>query len=282
MQNLIAFLRRFRVFLFFAILQVICLLSYVQYLSFPKSQFFTSASSIGGEFYSMKYAVAQHFELENSNLKLQKENIYLRKRLIKNLYQVDRNLFKIKDTSFEQQYNYIPASVINSTTGKMNNYFTINIGDMQGVKRGMGVFSSDGVVGIIHNTSKHYSVVKSVLTQDINIDVLIQPIGLYGFLKWDGKDPTRGTISGISNDLRIKKWSKVYTRGGSGIFPKGILVGRVEKLAPVEGKPLWDVVIKFSQDFRSIDRVYVIKNLLIEEQKTLELDVPEDEDKPLI
>ena len=144
----------------------------------------------------------------------------------------------------------------------------------------MGVFSNKGVVGVVHNTSEHYAVVKSVLTQNINIDVLILPIGLYGFLKWNGKDPRRGSITGITNDINIKKGSKVVTRGGSGVFPKGLLIGYVEQLLPVEGKPLWEVVIRFSEDYRRLDRVYVIKNLFIKEQSDLEKTIPNDV-KPL-
>ena len=140
----------------------------------------------------------------------------------------------------------------------------------------MGVFSDKGVVGIVHNTSKHYCVVKSVLTEDINIDVTIEPIGLFGLLKWNGKDARKGTITGISNDLHIKKWSKVITRGGSGIFPRGLAVGKVESIKVIEGEPIWDVVIKFSENFRTLQRVYIVKNLMMEEQNALENQIPPD------
>ena len=83
----------------------------------------------------------------------------------------------------------------------------------------------------------------------------------------------------ISNDLRIKKGSKVVTKGGSGIFPRGLAVGVVEKINPIEGEPLWDVVVKFSENFRTIQRVYVVKNLMIEEQKNIENQIPEDEEE---
>jgi rod shape-determining protein MreC len=118
-----------------------------------------------------------------------------------------------------------------------------------------------------------------VLTENIIIDVMIEPIGLFGLLKWDGRDPRRGSITGISNDLKIKKWSKVVTRGGSGIFPRGLMVGHIEKLNPVEGKPLWDVVMRYSEDYRSLQRVYVIKNLMQAEQDTLEANIPEDKEE---
>jgi len=277
MRNLIAFFKRFRVFLFFAFLQIIALSIYVRYLSFPNSQYLTTASSVTAKVLETENDITKHFNLSKNNLALQKENIRLRKKVKESLYRIERNLLIINDTTFKQQYTYIPATVINSTVTRRNNYFTLDVGWKQGIKRDMGAFSDKGLVGIVHNTSEHYCVVKSVLTKDINIDVMIEPIGLFGLLKWDGKNPRRGSITGISNDLRIKKWSKVVTRGGSGIFPRGLAVGRVESIKAIEGEPLWDVVVKFSENYRSLQHVYVVKNLMIEEQKDLEGQIPLDE-----
>jgi rod shape-determining protein MreC len=143
----------------------------------------------------------------------------------------------------------------------------------------MGVFSNKGIVGIIHNVSDHFAVVKSVLTKDINIDVMVENNGVYGLLKWDGNNSKIGTISSISNDLPLKKWSKIVTRGGSGIFPRGLPVGKIKKIGTVEGKPLWDVEIYYSEDYRKLQNVYVIKNLLLQEQKKIESLIPEDTDE---
>lgn len=279
MRNLIAFFRRFRVFLIFIVLQVFALSTYFSFLNFPRSQYLTSASQVSGTILKVRNDVTKHFDLSKNNQALQQENIRLRERLPESMQRLQNGTIKINDTLFHQQYEYIPATVINSTVTKRNNYFTLNIGRLQGIKRGMGVFSDNGVVGIIHNVSDHFSVVKSVLTENINIDVMIEPIGLFGLLKWDGHDPRRGSITGISNDLKIKKWSKVVTRGGSGIFPRGIMVGRVGKLKPVEGKPLWDVEIRFTEDYRTLQRVYIIKNLMQEEQEELEAAIPEDKEE---
>jgi len=278
MRNFLAFLRRFRVFLFFAFLQTIALSIYVRYLSFPKNQYLTTASEVTGKILDVENDLTKHFNLSQNNSELQIENIKLRTSIPQSLYKVGRHLYKIEDTLYEQQYEYIPATVINSSVTRRNNYFTINAGTKQGIKREMGVFSDKGVVGVIHNVSEHYAVVKTVLTKDINIDVTIEPIGLFGFLKWDGRDPKKGSITGISNDLRIKRWSRVVTKGGSGIFPKGMPVGKVYETLPVEGEPLWDVVVKFSENFRTLQRVYIIKNLLIDEQKALEGQIPSDEE----
>lgn len=277
MRNLIAFFQKFRIFLFFAFLQGIALSLYFSYLQFPRSQYLTSANNISGTVYKIENDVTKHFNLSYNNSKLQRENIRLREKLPESFMKLENGLFKIDDTTYKQQYAYTPAEVINSTVTKANNYFTINIGSAQGVKRKQGVFSDKGVVGVVHFTSKHYSIVKSVLTTNINVDVLIVNKGLFGLLKWDGKDARYGSITGISNDIRIKKWTKVVTRGGSGIFPKGIPVGKIVSLSSVEGKPVWDVKIRFSEDYRSLQRVYVVKNLLLNEQQALEARIPLDE-----
>ena len=278
MRNLIAFFKRFRIFLYFALLQGIALSTYFTYLSYPRSQYLTTASAVSGQMLSYRNDITKHFQLPYNNRKLQYENIQLRQRLPESFIKVQGSLFKVDDTLQHQQYEYIPAVVINSTVNKRNNYYTLSSGKSSGIYRGMGVFSNKGIVGIIHNVSEHYSVVKSVLTEDINIDVMVEKNGVFGLLKWNGRNSKIGTISSISNDLTLKKWSKIVTRGGSGIFPRGLPVGKIKSLKTVEGKPLWDVEIYYSEDYRKLQNVYVIKNLMFNEQKELEKKIPSDEE----
>lgn len=221
----------------------------------------------------------KYINLPENNIALQRENILLRRQILQSNYKIERGKISINDTAYEQQYTYIPATLLNSTVSRRNNYFTIDVGKAQGVYRGLGVFSDNGVVGVIHQASEHFSVVKSVLTKDINIDILIEPVGLFGLLKWDGRSPRYGSLIGISNDIRIKKWSKVVTRGGSGIFPKGIPVGKVAKVEPIEGEPLWDVRVLFAENFRTLQQVYVIKNLFRKELEEIERTIPNDDDE---
>jgi rod shape-determining protein MreC len=278
MRNLIAFFKRFQIFLFFALLQGIALSTYFSYLSYPRSQYLTTASAISGQLLTYQNDVTKHFQLPYNNRKLQYENIQLRQRLPESFIKIKGNLVKIDDTLQQQQYEYIPAVVINSTVNKRNNYFTLSSGKSSGIYRGMGVFSNKGVVGIVHNVSEHFAVVKSVLTEDINIDVMVEKSGVFGILKWNGKNAKIGTISSISNDLPIKKWSKIVTKGGSGIFPRGLPVGIVKKIGVVEGKPIWDVEIYYSEDYRKLQNVYVVKNLLFKEQKQLEKTTTDEEE----
>ena len=280
MRNFLAFIRRFRVLLFFALLQGFALTVYFTFSTFPRTQYLTTASSVSGAVMDMRNDVTKHFELSGSNTKLQAENKWLRERLLANkialIAPVGMDSVVRKKEDFIQRFEYIPGEVISSSYSRRNNYFTLNIGSHQGVKRGMGVISDKGVVGVVHNVSEHFSVIKSCLTKDINVDMMINSSGETGFLKWNGTDPRRGSMIGVSNDRSIKKWSKIVTGGKSGIFPRGIPVGMVEKTAPVEDKPIWDVTVLFAENFRTVQYIYVIKNILKTEQELLEDSIPDD------
>jgi rod shape-determining protein MreC len=113
-----------------------------------------------------------------------------------------------------------------------------------------------------------------VLSQDINTDVSIGNKGIHGILKWGGKHAKFGTITGVSNDLVVKKWSKVKTLGASGIFPKGIVIGSVYKIKRVENQALWDITIKYSEDYRSLQVAYIVNALFLKETQALERSIP--------
>ena len=123
MQNLIAFISRLRLFIVFFVLQFFALSMYVSFMSAPKSSYFTTASYITGNLFEIRHSITQHFLLENNNKALQKENIDLRKSSSLFLYSAEAQLSSIKDTAFEQQYDYTPGTIINSTTTKRDNFF---------------------------------------------------------------------------------------------------------------------------------------------------------------
>lgn len=278
MRKLFDFFRRFQIFLLFAALQFIALSTYFTYTSFPNSQYLTTANKVGGALWKTQYEFTKYVNLGNNNRDLSFANKRLREKQPISFHRLQYDNVKINDTLYKTQYKYTPATVINSTYDKANNYLTLNIGSEQGVKRGMGVMSDLGVVGIIFKVSTNYSLVKSVLSTNPNIDVMLVDDGSFGLLKWTIRNARFANLSGISNDQPIKKWCKVITRGGGGVFPRGISVGKVYKVLPIEGRAQWDVQILLSTNFKKIQNVYVIKNILKNEQSELESVMLNDQD----
>lgn len=270
MRKLIAFFQRFRVFLVFTILQLIALGSYFSVVSYPRTKFFNTSTKVVGAFLDFERSITKYLYLEAANEKLQLENKELLKKQPESYISIDKKRKRINDTIYKLSYEYIPATVINSTYSRSNNYFTINAGRKKGLKPKMGVVSQDGAVGIVYSVSDHYAVVKSILTSDINLSAYIEDAGAHGLIKYNAGDPRRVTLTGISNDIKIKRNADVLAMGSGGYFPPNSPIGIVEKLETIEGKPLWEITVRLNQDMRKLHYVYVIDNLLQEELRVLE------------
>ena len=276
MQNLIDFLIRFRVFLGFLAFQALCFLLYIHFVTYPRSVFFTGAGKLNGQLLAWENQCYQYLRLTDNNIKLQQENAQLRGVTFDNYYQIQRPNLEKNDTVYQQRFRFIPVHIISAPTGQRNNYFTIDAGELQGLRKGMGVISDKGVVGVVYKIGKKYSLVKSVLTSDINIDVGVGKKQVRGILKWNGKNPRIGSITGISTDTYVPKWSEVRTQGSTGIFPKGVLLGKVKTKRRMENQSLWDIDVLFKEDFRNVHEAFVINSLFINEIEQLQQFIPKD------
>lgn len=271
MRNLFKFLRKFRDFLIFLVLQFVVLGFFFNSRNYHKAKIVNSSAGVISWFLEKKHNITKHFDLEETNEKLMNENAYLHAMMPKSFYQLQGRIYYVNDTLYQQQYEYFPAEVINSTTTKRDNYFTIDKGSVSGVKPGMGVISNEGVVGFVFDVSDHYSIIKTVLSENINIPVKLKKNNEHWLLKWDGFDQQIAQVNGVNRDIDIQVGDTVVTRAGKGMFPTGIPVGVVDELISKDGKQTWDVNIKLSVNFSAVTYVYVVKNLLVEEQAELEL-----------
>lgn len=270
MLRLIAFFRKFRVFIVFALFQIIALTSYFSIMSFPRTRFFNTANAITGTLFSWERNINKYIYLDEVNTHLQKENALLQQKIPLNFISVDPKTAIINDTIYHLSYQYTPAKVINASYQFNDNYFTINAGSLKGIQRNMGVVSSKGVVGIVYDISKQYAVVRSILTSNINISAFIEGSHANGIIKHQNDDPLRVELTGISNDIKIKIGAKVKARGSAGYFPYGEPIGTVEKVESIEGKPLWNITVKLNQDMRTLHAVYVLHNIHQEELDSIQ------------
>jgi rod shape-determining protein MreC len=56
-----------------------------------------------------------------------------------------------------------------------------------GIKTDMGVVNSQGIIGIVDNTSEKYATVMSILNKKSQINAKIKKTNHFGSLIWDGK-----------------------------------------------------------------------------------------------
>jgi rod shape-determining protein MreC len=275
MRNLLGFLSRNSFFLFFLFLEGIAALLLFQNNRFQRSEFLNSSNAASGSFYQLVNNATMYFDLAEINEQLAAENADLRRQLTGSKIEIFGKNFIINDTVYQQAYNFTEATVINSTVSKANNYITLNKGSFAGVEAGMGVIGPQGIIGIVKTVSTRFSSVMTVLHTQSKVSAKLKDQRYLGSLLWDGKDYQYGQLIDIPKNANVMLGDTVISSGYSSIFPTGINLATVTSIEKPEGKNFYDITVKLINDFKKIEKVYVVKNMLREEQDKLEAEAQE-------
>jgi rod shape-determining protein MreC len=271
MRNLLLFLIRYNAFFLFVILEIISFSLIVNNgTDSQKTILFSSANNFTGFFMEKYNNILQYWHLPEENEKLARENAQLKAQLRRDKFNHKVDTTMVFDSIYEQQYKYIPALVINNSVGLQNNYITLNRGRKHDIERNAGVISSDGIVGIIQNTSYRYSTVLSLLHRDMKISATIKRTNYYGSLVWKNNNPTSMTLEAIPKHASVEINDTIITSGYSSIFPKGLMIGIVDTFWIEAGSNFHTINVKLSADLNKIRNVYVVKDFLKQEKLKLE------------
>lgn len=287
MRNLIIFFRRYFNFFLFLLLEVICLVLVFQRNNFQRAAYLSSANDISGKLYDKYSNVQYYFHLKSTNDSLVNENVRLHNALrgsfdsmvttngtkIDTIRQYsDDTIRRVIGTQI-RRYEYFAAKVINNSINKPINYITIHRGSAQGIRPNMGVISSSGVVGVVRSVSENYSVVLSILSKSnsVSISARVGQGKEMGSVHWDGEDAGFATLKDVPKSARLHKGDTVVTSGYSALFPENIPIGYVENIAVGDkASTAYTIRIKLATNFYNLQYVYVIENLLKDEQQRLE------------
>ena len=269
MRNLWLFISKYNAFFLLVIFFTISLILLINNNSYQRASVWNSSNQIVGTAYERVNEFSSYLVLGKTNDSLAAENARLRNLLKSSYYDDSVKQITVKDSVLKQQYTYTVARVINNSVHQKNNYLTINRGSKHGVKKGMGVIASSGVVGIVLNVSENFSTVRSLLHTETKISASVD--GNIGSLVWgEGNYDSRfALLKDIQSHLTIKKGARVITSEFS-LFPPGTNIGYVSESDTRDGNSALNIQVKLDTDFAKLQYVYVIINLLSEEQLNLE------------
>ena len=270
MKNVLQFIKRFHFAIIFILLEIIAIGLSINSNVQKRTFFLNSTNFVSSNIYTRIFSVRNYFDLNEQNKILLRENSKLKNKL-KGSNFFDTSLYEIvHDTLFIQQYTYRPGKVINNSVNKNNNYITINRGSKHGVVREMAVVSPNGIVGIITNVSRNYSIAISVLNSKIGISARLKYLDYFGSVVWEQKSYDIAKLNGIPNHLKINIGDTVITSGYSAIFPEGLLIGTIKDYKKNNLDNFYSIEVELSQNMKKVKNIYLIKNLLREEQIKLQ------------
>lgn len=273
MRNLALFLVKNYYFFLFIFLQSIAFFLLIQNNKFQRAGFINSSNAIAGNVYETWSGMTDYLNLKHANELLANENSQLRNKLKSSTADYTTKPVQVTDSVFKQKYSFVTAKVVNNSTNRKNNYLTLNRGSQQGISRGMAVMSSDGVVGIVKEVSNNFCAVMSILHKDVIVPSSIKKYGENTIVHWDGNDYRFGMMENVPSHLKIAKGDTIVTSAYSSIFPEGINVAIVDEIFPVKGNTFNNVKVRFSTDLKKLSYVYIVNNILHDEQVGLEKQV---------
>jgi rod shape-determining protein MreC len=271
MQQLIYFIRKYRYFLFFLVLEFIAFNLVINNRSFHKSKFINSANSITGGFYNKTTSISDYFQLNKENSELSNENLLLKNNLQKALQVLETvHISRSIDTiQFKQRYSFINGRIEKNQYGSYHNFLTINLGELDSVFSEMAVINSKGIIGITEHVSKNYSRVQSILNTNSKINAKLKNNSYFGSLTWNGSDYNTVQLLDIPRQAIVKIGDTIITGGMSSIFPEGVPIGQVINIK--EEATIKRVInIRLFNDMSNLKNIYVIKDFDKEEIMNLE------------
>lgn len=274
MNNLIAFLTKYYHWLLFLFLEVVSVILLFGYNSYQGSVWVSSANSVAGKVYEWQASVEQFFHLHQRASLLEQRNMELEQRL----WRARQELLELQpdtaavDSSLLHALDglrLLPAKVVSNSLNRRNNLITIDRGSADGVQPDMGVVCGMGLVGVVLMVNSHYSVVLPVLNSRSSISCAIRGSGYFGYLTWDGKNPSEAYMEDVPRHAQFEKNEWVETSGYSAIFPPGISVGRITSIGNSADGLSYRLRIKLSTDFGCLRDVSVITDKDFAERKQL-------------
>ena len=202
-------------------------------------------------------------EISQENEQLREEN----RKLIEQM--VDYENYKHENESLKEQlgiqeenpqWETMTASVIGRDPSDQFYSFTIDKGTLDGVSYQDPVITADGLVGIVSEVGPVFAKVTTIL--DVRLNVACQDVRTQDVATISGDiemaQQGRCKMSLIPRESGIAKGDIVQTAGTSGLYPQGIVVGRVSDVGFEPQGTMMYAVVEPANDIKSIKDVVII------------------------
>lgn len=132
----------------------------------------------------------------------------------------------------------------------------IDRGSSDGVEKGMPAVAVGGVVGHVLGTSANYSKVLLAIDPNSAIDALVQRSRVRGIIKGEGSNTYR--LHYVLKSSDVKEGDEVVTSELGGVFPKGMLIGKVARVSENRRGMFQQVEIEPAVDFSRLENLIIV------------------------
>lgn len=206
---------------------------------------------------------ARALSMQNKALNLEIDKLKEENRKLLSLENENENLRAILDVKGRfENYDSITCRIIAKEEGNWFNIFTIDKGTNDGIYPNMTVITPKGLVGKTISATLNSSKVMAVIDSGSSVSARLSNSRDLVVIKGDLTLRDSGLIkmNFIPVGVDVIEGDIVETSGMGGIFPPGIIIGRVASIDKNKPKSMRYAVIKPDVDFKKLEQVVVLKN----------------------
>ena len=202
-------------------------------------------------------------EISEENERLREENRQLLEQM------VDYENYKNENESLKEQlqiqednpdWETMTASVIGRDPSDEFYSFTIDKGTLDGVAYQDPVITADGLVGIVSEVGPVFAKVTTIL--DVRLNVACQDVRTQDVATVSGDislaENGQCRMSPIPRESGIAKGDIIQTAGTSGLYPQGIIIGRVSDVGYEPSGTMMYAVVQPASEIETVKDVVII------------------------
>lgn len=214
-----------------------------------------------------KYTTLQEISVvldENKELKskvddLTEENNQLRQDTyelsrLRELYQLDE-----KYTG----YTKVGARIIEVTADNWSKAFKVDKGSDDGIKKDMNVIAGGGLVGIVTEVGKNYSIIKTIIEDNNSVSGMLIDTNETCIVEGDIEQSDSGLVklTHFKSDITVRDGDKVVTSNISDKYLQGILIGYAKDVTPDSNNLTQSGYLVPAVDFNNLQEVLIITEM---------------------
>ncbi|MBF0175971.1 MAG: rod shape-determining protein MreC [Magnetococcales bacterium] len=205
-----------------------------------------------------RFSTLEQVREENASLRLdlerRKTNMAEKEELLKE----NRRLRTLLNMRLDPVYMTISGRVVGTSSSAFARSLILNAGKKDGVRINTPVISADGLVGKIVEIGEYYAVVLTLLDLNSRTPVRIQRNRIPGIAT--GANDQLINLEFVAKDADVQLQDLVITSGIGGVFPRGLVVGRVVSFTPQEVGLFQKVTLAPAVDFDRLEEVSLLLN----------------------
>ena len=156
------------------------------------------------------------------------------------------------------QFDLVVARVIGREAATWTRMIVIDRGTQHGIQKNMAVVTARGLVGVVTEAGLLSSQVELILDPRISVGALVQRSRVAGIVEGNPDNTIQPRLVHIPRNEDIAEEDVVVTSGFGGIYPKGIVIGKIRSIRNDSTGLLHLAEVETAVDFQRLEDVAVI------------------------